>query len=391
MSDFIGNSFYQFPVLRDINKPFQYVTVSLVSFVNNLFIHRQFPGAVYIGDNYWTFLAALLYLILAIVSAGVWTFIDKGKRFPFFYNYIHVLARYYLGFVLLLYGLEKITLNQFGIQPTALAEPMGNNDSWHMFRAFMGISKSYKFFSGLIELIPGILLLFRKTSTLGSLIAMLVFTNVLMLNIGYDIWLKLLTFHLILFCLFILIPDLKNLFDIFILKKSTSLSTIPQIIENKKWLRAILKYALIGIVVYMLVKLEIRNTNENINSPYRNIVGIHDIEEFSFNSKTYQLQDDDSANWKKVTINTAPFIRVQLKNDSIVEFNFTADTSKRLLQLTLWNDTSVNGKFHYSSLNPNEWLFEGLIKDDSIRFRTRKTDMYDLPLLKGYGKVKWSW
>lgn len=391
ISDFIGNSFYEFAVLKDTNKPFQYVTVNLVSWTNNLFLHKQFPGAVYIGDNYWTFIAALLLLIIAITTAGVWTIIDKGKKFPSFYKYMHAFARYYLGFVLLLYGLEKITFNQFGIQPSALAESMGNNDSWHMFRAFMGISKSYKFFSGLIELIPGLLLLFRRTSTLGSLIAFPVFINVLMLNIGYDIWLKLLIFHLILFSIFILIPDLKKMVQIFILKQNTSLTSVPSLIENKnlKWLQYTLKFSLIGIVVYMLIKLEIRAVNENINSPYSNIVGIHEIRRFSFNLKIPEPNNDDSLNWEKVTINTAPFLRVQLKNDSIVEYNFKVDTLKRLLELNLWNDTSVNGKFHYIRLSPKEWLFEGTIKNDSIRFTTRKTDMYDLPLLRGYGKVKW--
>lgn len=390
MSDFIGNSFYEFAVLKDTNKPFQYVTVTLVSWINNLFLHKQFPGAVYIGDNYWTFTAALLFLIIAIISASIWTIIDKGKSFPSFYKYMHAFARYYLGFVLLLYGLEKITFNQFGIQPSALAESMGNNDSWHLFRVFMGISKSYKFFSGLIELIPGLLLLFRRTSTLGSLIALPVFINVMMLNIGYDIWLKLLIFHLILFSIFILLPDLKKMVQIFILKQNTSLTSIPSLIENKnlKWLQYALKFSLIGIVIYMLIKLEIRASNEHINSPYSDIVGIHEINRFSFNLKIPQ-SNNDSANWKKVTINTAPFLRVQLNNDSIVEYNFKVDTSKRLLELNLWNDTSVNGKLHYTSVKPKEWLFEGKIKSDSIRFTTRKIDMYDLPLLKGYGKVKW--
>lgn len=391
ISDFIGNNFYEFAVLKDTNKPFQYITVALVNWINNLFLHKQFPGAVYIGDNYWTFAAALLFLIIAITTAGVWTIIDKGKNFPSFYKYMHVFARYYLGFVLLLYGIEKITLNQFGIQPSGLAESMGNYDSWHMFRTFMGISKSYKFFSGLMELIPGLLLLFRRTSTLGSLIALPVLINVLMLNIGYDIWLKLLIFHLILFSIFILLPDLKKMVQIFILNQNTSLTSIPSLIENKnrKWLQYAFKFSLIGIVIYMLIKLEIRFTNERINSPYSNIVGIHEINRISFNLKIPEPNNDDSANWEKVTINTAPFLRVQLMNDSIVEYNFKVDTFKRLLELNLWNDTSVNGKLHYTSVTPKEWLFEGKIKNDSIRFTTRKIDLYDLPLLKGYGKVKW--
>lgn len=214
-------------------------------------MHKQFPGAVYIGDNYWTFVAALIFLILAITTAGVWTIIDRGKNFPSFHKYMHAFSRYYLGFVLLLYAFTKISLNQFGIQPSALAESMGNQDSWHLFRVFMGISKSYKFFSGLMELIPGLLLLSRRTSTLGGLIALPVLINVLMLNIGYDIWLKLMIFHLILFSIFILLPDLKKVIQIFVLKQNTSLTSLPSIIENKKlkWLHYTFKFSLIGIVI----------------------------------------------------------------------------------------------------------------------------------------------
>ncbi len=69
---------------------------------------------------------------------------------------------------------------------------------------------------GLIEIIPGILLFFRKTRKLGAIIAFGVLLNVLVLNFSYGIEVKILSSFLLLLSLIILANYRKELISFFI-------------------------------------------------------------------------------------------------------------------------------------------------------------------------------
>ena len=390
ISDFISELYYKYPVLRDINTPFQYISGAWVRLVNQLFLHQRTPITLDVADNYWDWVRFLTFIILAILIALVWTIIDKGKRPVPFYKYMYAVARYYLAFVLMEYAIVKLDMRQFSISPYALLMRLGYGGSFQVFRAFCGISRSYMFFGGLIETVPAILLLFRRTATLGALVATLALSNVLMLNVGYDIWLKIWVFNLILFSIFILVPDIKKLAQIFVLKQNASLSVPPPVIESKKyaWLRYALKISLIGVVVFALVKEQTDEVQEAKGLPYNNMVGVHEIREFSQTSLGKQPAVD-SLQWTSIAINPVPEMDVFLKNDSWEWFSMKVDTLKKTVDLKLGSDSTYKGTLHYTNIKPGLWLFEGKLKNDSIRFVTKRTDMYDMPVMKGYGHVKW--
>lgn len=392
ISNFIaGNYYFEYAILKDINQPSQFITTSLMTLVNKVFLRQPLPDWFYfMGDNYWGLVSALTFMTLSVIIAFVWTLIDKGRHFPSLYKYVQVFARYYLAFVLLGYGLEKVDYNQFATDPISMLVRFGDNDRYHAFRSFMGISKSYKFFAGLIELIPFVLLLFRRTSTIGAMIALMVLTNVLILNIGYDIWLKLIIINLILFCIFIIIPDIKRLYQIFFLKQSAGLKSVPAVIGDKryKWLQHTSKFLLIGVVVCMQVSLEIRWYHQRVNGPYKELVGVYDVKEFLCFTNGFR-NDVDSLKWQKFALNQFAEMDVFLRNDSLKWFYMSVDTSKKILDLKQGQDTAIKGTLHYTNIQNGLWLFEGKLKNDSIRFISHRTDMYDMPVMKGYGKFAW--
>lgn len=384
ISDFRGS----YPFLSYFNSPFKYLAVGLLRFTDKYILHLQFPGNFFFGDASWTFIALLIFLIVAIVIAMVWTFLDKGEGFTSFYKYIFTFCRYYLACLLFMYGTSKIYGYQFTLIPSVLAQPVGNLDSHDLFWTFMGASKSYRLFAGLIEVMAGILLLFRRTTTLGSITALLLLINILILDIAYDTWVKVIVFHLILFSILILIPDFRRLIQIFVLKQNQSLTTIPPVIEEKKlaWLQSALKVLVIFCMVYVFGISELLKGNRE--PAYNSLVGIHEISSFTF-LQPQQTVVKESRGWKKVVINQFDFLTVQFTNDSIAEYSFEADTASRFLQLRSGRGGDFQCNLHYIRMTPGEWTFEGILQRDSIRFVTRKTEMSDLRLLKGYGKVKW--
>ena len=64
--------------------------------------------------------------------------------------------------------------------------------------------------------------LFRRTTTLSALVVVPVMLNVFLLNLCYDVPVKLMSFHLFLAGLFLALPDFRRLFDVLILNRPTA-------------------------------------------------------------------------------------------------------------------------------------------------------------------------
>jgi hypothetical protein len=382
ISDFRGT----YPFLQYLNAPFKYIAVALVRLVDNTLLHGNFPGNIYFGDLSWTFIALLVFLVIAVLISLVWTWADKGRSFPSLYKYIYVFSRYYLACLLFIYGTSKLYGNQFTLIPSILMQPVGNLNSHDLFWTFMGASKSYRIFAGLLETIAGIMLLFRRTSTMGALLAIILLTNILILNMAYDTWVKLIAFHLIVFGIVILIPDIRTLFRIFILKQNARLAAVPPVIENQKykWLQYTLKSVAFGLMIFAFGVTELWNTDGE--PPYRNIVGIYEITKFNLRP---ELTLSTPRPWKRMVINQFDFMTIHYPDDSIARFNFKADTTARSLELRWGQQGDGRSELRYSVVNENEWLFRGTVGNDSVEFTSTKINLHHLELLKGYGKVKW--
>ncbi|HET9745449.1 MAG TPA: hypothetical protein VFP97_07050 [Chitinophagaceae bacterium] len=396
---FLGSAFQVFlPFLQkfQFNTPFQYISDVFVGLVNRLFIQQKFADNIYKGDGdtSWFYIAIFSYFLLAVLVTIVWTLFAKRTNYLFLFICVYTFARYYLAFILFGYGFGKLFGAQFfDPQPTYLMQPLGNIDSHTLLWTFMGASKAYNYFGGLMETIPAVLLLFRRTASLGAFLAIATLTNVLLLNIGYDTLVKWLSAHLILIALFIISPDIKRVFNFFFLNKNTSLTTIVLPAINKK-IRLIqygLKYILIAYAVFSSIKLSVE-IKENYSKPYfGNIDGIYDIEKFYRSQPNQSTIPNDAMHWRKIGINKFGEIAIQYTNDSVIYRSIEIDTVTKSLALSSWNDSTFKCNLSYTINGSNEYVFEGNYKKDSIRFSAKKMNLQSYPLLKGKGKIKWVW
>ena len=85
---------------------------------------------------------------------------------------------------------------------------------------FMGYSTVYTIFAGLGEVIGGAFLLFKRTRLIGSLIVIAIMSNVVMLNFAYDVPVKLFSTHLLLMAIFLTVPDIKRLSNLFFFNRA---------------------------------------------------------------------------------------------------------------------------------------------------------------------------
>lgn len=385
-----------FPLIEYINVPFKYISVSLINLVNRLFIHEEYDENIYttLADTSWFVIASITYSMTSLLLATVWTYADKRNNYNRLFFYLQTYSRYYVAFVLFYYGLEKLFGNQFPDRPPEnLIQSLGNIEPKILMWTFMGASKSYNLFGGILEIIPGILFLFRRTQTLGALIAIAVLTHILLLNIGYDVLVKALTFHLILISFFILSPDIKRVFRFFFLKENTSVVTIPEQVSVFKyqWLRHSLKIIFIVFVVLKIIQHE-ADLRENFPKNYLGgLDGIYETKEFYRNNQKIPLIITDTTLWKFIAINRWGYVTVQFMNNSIFKYSSQGDTTTKTIELNAGNDSTFKSKLHFSIITPEEYLFEGIYKGDSITVFSKKIHLKNLPLLKDKGKIKWTW
>ena len=152
------------------------------------------------GDTSYGYAQLDLYLLLAATGAIVWSILGRTSiQYNGLSYWLRLFIRYFLIMNCFAYGFDKLFLLQMPFPNTSqLATPLGDFLPMRLSWMFMGYSHTYQFFSGLLEVLAGVLLLFRRTTTLGLFFAGGLFLNIMMLNLGYDIPVKLFSIQLFL-------------------------------------------------------------------------------------------------------------------------------------------------------------------------------------------------
>ena len=173
------------------------------------------------GDTAASYVIQILILVAAFGGALVWSLLERSRTRPVrLRGWLQVLARYALAFSLIDYALIKIIPTQFShLQAYQLAESYGQSSPMALMWRFMGFSTAYTVFAGMAEWVPAMLLLFRRTALAGALIAFGVLLNVVMLNLCYDVPVKLYSLNLLLLSVFLVLPESGRLLRVFVLNR----------------------------------------------------------------------------------------------------------------------------------------------------------------------------
>ncbi len=84
----------------------------------------------------------------------------------------------------------------------------------------------YERVCGAAEVLGGLLILFRRTALAGALMSAFVMTNVVLYNFFFDVPVKLYALHLLLMACFVMIPDLRPMWDFFVGQRSARLAGV---------------------------------------------------------------------------------------------------------------------------------------------------------------------
>jgi len=342
------------------------------------------------ADGMYGYVQLLSFAMVAVIATIVWTLADRKRAdYRQLYAGMRVALRYALAFSMLSYGMIKVIPVQFPAPSLIdLVTPHGDFSPFWLFWTFMGYSTAYTIFSGAVEVLAGALLLFRRTTTLGALVALAVLLNVGMLDFCYDVPEKLDVIFLLLMAIILLAPDLGRLANVLVLNRSTS----PAMVSNPPSSRR-RRIARVGakavIVTYTIVTAVMAPQKiKAFYSPHSPLYGIYDVEEFTRNGQVLAPLTTESNRWKKVVFQDTNETWVELMDDSWKRYDTSYDNAeKNVTLLTKSGRVASKNVLAYSQPDRDHLLVAGQFKNDSLAVKLKRLDESKLSLVRS--RFRW--
>jgi hypothetical protein len=260
------------------------------------------------GDTTLDYVQSFSFLLIAAIVTLLWSILDRRKiEYQTLYAWLRILVRYALAITLLSYGFAKIYPGQF-VAPTLidLTRTYGQSSPMGLLWTFMGASTPYTVFGGLCEATAGFLLLFRRTTLLGALVATGAMLNVVLLNFCYDVPVKLYSTHILLMALFLLLPDMKALWRFFILQRPAEPEGLWIPPFRRKWLRiasVVLQVLVIASLLYGDAWEGYKDAREDSIPISQTLIhGVWDVDDFVLANGVASLPA-----WKRLVVETVPY------------------------------------------------------------------------------------
>jgi hypothetical protein len=173
------------------------------------------------GDTLLNFLLCVTFLGIALVGTAVWSVLDRRRpHYQTLYAWLRFFLRLNVGMGMLQYGFYKLFPIQ--MQPPNMAvlnEPLGQTSPLTLLWTLLGLSPMYERVCGAAEVAGGLLILFRRTALAGAILSAFVMTNVVLYNVFFDVPVKLYAVHVLLMACFVMLPDMKPLWDFFVMRR----------------------------------------------------------------------------------------------------------------------------------------------------------------------------
>jgi hypothetical protein len=333
------------------------------------------------GDTMAQYVRVVIIAALAAIGTIVWTLARSPRlHSPRVHAAFRVYFRYAMAAWLLSYGFAKVPPMQF--QPPGadlLVRSYGESSPMGLLWTFMGFSPAYTMFAGLAELVPGLLLLFRRTTTLGALLGTATMTNVVALNFMYDVPVKLFSLHLLIALIVIAAPDVPRLFNVFVLNRAAPAMVLREQPMSRRWAwaKAVFVVLLVGGNMFSAYQSWYRF---GPGAPRPEVAGVYEVESFAVDGEARPPLWTDTTRWRRVLVSHRGFLVVQSMGDRNERFSYKYDADAGTLTLTGFGTKET---FTLASRKPDAggMIVEGPFRDGrNIRVELKKQPDRSFPL-----------
>ncbi len=330
------------------------------------------------GDRMFDWVQMAVFLVMASVVASVWMAIerrrlDEARLRAWWFTGL----RCGLGGVLMFYGAIKVFPVQM-VAPslTRLFEPVGQLTPMDLLWTWVGASHPYERVIGGLEVGAALLLFIPRTASIGAIAALLETAYIFVLDLAYDVPVKLWIAHLTVMALILAWPDLPRIIAVLTHRRSvdpapqTPLFRSPALARMAVWAQvAIGVYA--GSVHLMFARAEWVErdvANVSMGAAY----GAWAVADTS--DVAGQLP------WRRVIFEqgTAAFQRL---DDSFVRYRARVDQAAGTMALAISEDAESFSTLNFSSPAHGQLVVRGRLDGRDVALTLRTIDTSTLPLV----------
>jgi uncharacterized membrane protein YphA (DoxX/SURF4 family) len=368
-----------FSKLGELRRSFYGAWSPLVLWVGEHLFHVQIkvrPNGS--GDTTFNWVHVLCVLILSVLSALAWTLLDRRRlHYNRLYEALRIYVRFGLASVMVTYGTVKVIELQFSSPtPDRLVQTYGESSPMGLLWTFMGYSALYCFFAGAGELISALLLAFRRTTLLGALVCIGVMSNVVMLNLSYDVPVKLYSSHLLAMAVFLAAPDLRRMASFFVLNRPVApveerpLFARPALDRGALALKAVLVFFYVGFSLFQANEM---SKTEGERAPKPPFYGVWNVDELEIDGQVRPPLLTDKERWRRVIFPYPEVIALQPMDGPLDYYSLKLDPAAHRMAISPWKK-AAQGSLLYREAGPGLLSLEGTFDGKKVRARLRKDD-----------------
>jgi hypothetical protein len=305
------------------------------------------------GDKPYDYALVALLLVVSVAATALWSILDRKRPdYVRFHTWFRVFLRFGLGGTMVTYGMIKVFPMQMPYPNlTRLLEPYGHFSLMGVLWAKIGASPAYESFTGCVELGAGILLFIPGLTTAGALLSLAATTQIFMLNMTYDVPVKLFSLQLILMSLMLLAPDAKRLFQAVVLGRAAGPSPIPPLARTRRW-RGLAIGAQLAMAVWIVgVAFNANFQRYKTSGPTAAkppLYGVWTVEKMSIDGVERAPLVTDYDRWRRVVIQNTVAMSFQRMDDTFTVYGAKVDMLGKAIALT----KGVPGPFNSSPTPP---------------------------------------
>ena len=188
------------------------------------------------GDQTVVWVMVFTLAVVAAVGTAVWTLMDRRRPdYSRLWAWFLTFLRLCVAEQMLFYGFAKLVPTQMpSPPPSALLRSFGDLSPASVLWLQVGSSHPYEMTLGAVEVLAGLLMFLPRTATLGTLLGLASMAQVFLLNMTFDVPVKILSGHLLLMSLVLLAPQLRRLTDLFVLQRPAEPVSQPPLFSSER-------------------------------------------------------------------------------------------------------------------------------------------------------------
>src|SRR5579862_8365956 len=226
-------------------------------------------------------------------------------------------------------------------------------------------------------MLGGILLIIPRTTTFGALVCLADLTQVFVLNMTYDVPVKLFSFHLILLAVFLLAPDLPRLAGFFLLRRETRLSTEPPLFGTRRANRTALAAQIVfGILLIAGNAYGAWDSWHKYGAgrPKPELYGIWNVEQMSIDGQVRPPLLTDRERWRRAIFDFPGSMAFERLDNTLEYYGAALDSKSKTLTLTKGNDKKWKSVLAFQRPSKDQLALEGDWNGHKVQMQFRLVD-----------------